>query len=253
MEDFTIRPEGLRSIETSILEALFDRTAEVVFFVKNWAGEYVVVNQTLVDRCGRRSKDELLGRTAREVFGGALGASFEDQDRRVIEGAVELCDRLELHVYPERRAGWCLTQKMPVFDGEGEAIGLIGLSQDLHQPDRGDRAYQQVARAVKFLQESFDEPLQIRQLAQVADLSVARFERYIQRIFRLTPRQLLAKTRLEAASKLLREEPSMSVAKIAHACGYTDHSAFSRQFKSTVGWTPTQFRELEMQRGRTTD
>ena len=36
-------------------EALLDCLADVAFFIKNQRGEYVVVNQTLVMRSGRRA------------------------------------------------------------------------------------------------------------------------------------------------------------------------------------------------------
>ena len=51
------------------------------------------------------------------------------------------------------------------------------------------------------------------------------------------------KTRVDAASRLLRGS-ALTVAAIAQACGYADHSAFTRQFKATVGLTPRAFRLL---------
>jgi hypothetical protein len=45
-------------------EELFDCLVDLVFFIKNIRGEYVVVNQTLVERCGRHDKNELIGRRA---------------------------------------------------------------------------------------------------------------------------------------------------------------------------------------------
>jgi AraC-like DNA-binding protein len=69
-----------------------------------------------------------------------------------------------------------------------------------------------------------------------------RFERLVKQVFHLTPRQLLTKTRIDAASRLL-QEGGASVAEIAHRCGYSDHSAFTRQFKATVGIAPVAFRE----------
>ena len=61
-------------VEQSVhAERLFDRVPDVVYFVKDLGGRYVVVNQTLVERCGRRDKTELLGRTAKDVFPSPLG------------------------------------------------------------------------------------------------------------------------------------------------------------------------------------
>ena len=84
----------------------------------------------------------------------------------------------------------------------------------------------------------------------MAHLSMARFERLIKRVFFVTPGQLLARTRLEAAARMLAEG-NETIAEVAHACGYTDHSAFCRQFKSAAEMTPTEYREtLWQSKGR---
>ena len=44
---------------------LFDGLPDVVFFAKDLDGRYRAVNETLVRRLGKRSKEEVLGRTAR--------------------------------------------------------------------------------------------------------------------------------------------------------------------------------------------
>jgi AraC-like DNA-binding protein len=53
---------------------------------------------------------------------------------------------------------------------------------------------------------------------------------------------MIIKTRLEAASRMLAGDSSVS--DIAQACGYADHSAFTRQFRATVGVTPSEYRLL---------
>ncbi len=225
----------------ALAETLFDCLPDVVFFLKDTAGRYTAVNQTLVRRCGLRAKGELLGRTAREVFPPPLGAAYAAQDRFVLSGR-EIRDRMELHLYDDGTRGFCLTTKLPLFGPERRVSGMVGLSRDLHRPDESRAGYQALARALEHLQAHYDRVLRIQQLASLARLPVARFKRLVHRVFHLTPRQLLVKTRVDAAARLLLESKT-SLADVGLACGYTDQSAFSRQFKATVGMTPRQFRQ----------
>jgi AraC-like DNA-binding protein len=57
---------------------------------------------------------------------------------------------------------------------------------------------------------------------------------------------LLVKLRLERAADLL--DGRASIAAIAQTCGYSDHSAFTRQFRAVVGVTPRDYRRLRAQR-----
>ena len=62
-----------RAAAASFVEDLFDRIPDVVFFIKDENGRYVVVNRTLVQRCGLTEKDALIARTTAEVFPAPLG------------------------------------------------------------------------------------------------------------------------------------------------------------------------------------
>lgn len=223
-------------------EPLFDALPDVVFFVKDNEGRYVVVNRTLVSRCGFKDKAALLGRNSLEAFGDRLGAAYLKQDQSIIGGGNELRDLLELHLYPNRDPGWCLTHKMPLRDSAGNIVGLAGISRDLAMPNKKHPVYQRIATATQFIKEHFDQQFQLSDLEEITQLSVAQIERYFKRIFDLNPRQLIIKTRVEAAMKMLAG--ARSITEVAIACGYNDHSAFTRQFKATVGVTPSEYRAL---------
>jgi AraC-like DNA-binding protein len=224
-------------------EPLFDALPDVVFFVKDEAGRYLVVNQTLARRCGYKEKHDLIGKAADEVFPATLAASYMEQDRAVLGGGKDVRDQLELHLYPSHDPGWCLTQKQALRNRAGQIIGLAGISRDLAMPDQRHPVYRRIAAAVRHLHTHYDQGVQMADLAAIADLSVAQVERYFQRIFSLTPRQMLIKIRLDAASAMLADQ-HRSITDIAAACGYQDHSAFSRVFKSTTGMTPRDYREV---------
>ena len=223
------------------LEALFDCLPDLVFFVKNSRGEYLVVNQTLVDRCGKRAKDELIGRRADEVFPAPLGRSYRAQDEQVLRSGNPIRNQLELHLFPAGGRGWCVTNKLPLRGRGGKITGLFGVSKDLQAANEGSEDFSQVAEAVRRIQTRYDQPLKVRDLARYAGLSVYQFEHRMRRIFQITAGQLLQKVRMEAAVQRLRgtDEP---IADIALACGYSDQSAFTRSFRQTVGLSPSEYR-----------
>jgi AraC-like DNA-binding protein len=222
-------------------ETLFDRIPDVVFFVKDREGRYVMVNQTLVDRCGLASKEEILGRTTRELFPDPLGKRFLIQDLEVLRGGGEISDLLELHLFSSRVEGWCLTDKVPLTGIGGTVVGLAGVSRDLSLPG-GPGDLHDLAAVVHHVQNRYYEPLRVETLAEMAGLSTYQFNRRIRAIFKITAGQLIAKTRIDAASHLLRTT-ERAVGEVAVECGYFDQSAFARQFKSLVGLTPRQYRE----------
>ena len=64
----------------------------------------------------------------------------------------------------------------------------------------------------------------------------------MRRVCHVTPKQFLLRVRLDAATRLLRD-PALSVAQVAHACGYSDHSAFTRTFRAVTGLSPQAYRQ----------
>lgn len=222
------------------IEPLFDAMPEVVFFIKDAATRYALVNQTLVQRLGVRHKQNLLGMTAEQVFPANFGPSYTAQDRRVLKDGSQLDDQLELHLYYGNQPVWCLTHKLALRNPAGEIIGLAGISRDVQLPQSSHPAYPKLAAVDAHIREHFARPISLAELTALAGLSVAQLERHCKRIFQLTPRQMIHKARLGEASRLLQQD--VPITEIALRCGYTDHSAFSRQFRALTGLSPSQFR-----------
>lgn len=226
-------------------EALFDCMNDLVFFIKNSRGEYVVVNQEMVLRCGRREKHELLGRNADEVYPPPLGQSYRAQDEAIIKTGQPLLNQLELQIYHTGVRGWCLTNKLPLHARNKSVVGLMGISKDLQVPNETGVDFARLAKAVSQIQNHYGEPLKIPELAALAGFSPYQFDQRMRRVFQLTPGQFILKVRMDAAVRRLRETMD-PVAEIAMSCGYSDQSAFTRQFHQTVGLSPGEFRRASM-------
>ncbi|UGQ48801.1 AraC family transcriptional regulator [Massilia endophytica] len=231
----------LESISIGAIEAMFDALDDVAFFVKDREGRYLGINRTMVRRCGVRHKEDVIGKTALDLFPRALAETYVAQDRKVIESGASIDKHLELHIYPGRSRGWCITRKMPLRDKDGRVLGLIGTSRDLGMPDDPNPAYRQIAHIAEYIHENYQQNICLQELADQAGLSLSRVERLFQKVFHHSPRQLLVQCRLSAARAIIEKKPESRIADVAYECGYTDHSAFSRQFKSVVGMTPTEY------------
>lgn len=233
----------------SFAEALFDELPDVVFFIKDTVGRYVRVNQTLADRCAGGDKAKLIGKRPAEVFPSALAASYARQDETVLKTGKPVRHQLELHIYPRSKAGWCLTTKHALKDAKGRIIGVTGISRDLNAPSDKASGFAELASALKLMQTRYTESLRIEDIATKAGLSVYQFEQRVQRLFQMSPLQLLHKLRLDEATRLLRET-DMSLADIAIETGWCDQSAFTRHFSRYAGMAPGKFRAIQTDRSQ---
>jgi AraC-like DNA-binding protein len=230
-----------RAVDVSVLESLFDQVPDVAFFVKDLAGCYTAVNASLVTRHGLREKSQVLGKRPRDICPGDFGSIPSRQDAAVLRTGRPMLDHLELHWYAPHKPGWCLTTKLPIRDAAGAIVGLIGISRDVRAPIQTRAIPLKVAEALNHFEANLAEPITPAAVARRAGLPAHRLARLIKRFFGITPSQFIAKARITAASRLLRETDN-SVADIALSCGFYDHSAFTRAFRKVTGTTPSHFR-----------
>lgn len=235
------RPSRVSPVEVALLERLFDRSPEVAFFVKDAAGRYVAVNESLVARHGLKSKSQVIGKCPRDICPGDFGQIPTEQDEKVLGTGRPLIDHLEMQWHRPNDPVWCLTTKLPIFDAVGAIVGLIGFSRDIRAPVEPHEIPKDFAKALDEFEQGLSSEVTPAWLARRSNLSSQRLARLIKRLFGLTPSQFITKSRIAAASRMLRES-DQSISEIALACGFYDHSAFTRAFRSATGTTPTGFR-----------
>jgi PAS domain S-box-containing protein len=235
-------PRAPRGVEIAVLEQMFDFVPDTAFFVKDREGRYVAVNKSLIERHGLKRKDQAIGRRPSDICPGEFGRLPSQQDVDVIRHNRPLIDHLEMQWQLPHQPCWCLTTKLPLRDNEGNVVGLVGISRDLRAQIKSQEMPTAAAAALQRFENRLNESISPARLAAWSGLPPARFARLIKKLFGLTPSQYITKTRIAAASSLLRET-DQTVAQIASACGFADHSSFTRAFRKVAGVSPTQFRE----------
>lgn len=100
-----------------------------------------------------------------------------------------------------------------------------------------------VERAIVTMQQNLGERLTIDDMARSAMFSKFHFSRVFQRVTGVSPGRFLSAMRLEEAKRLL-VTTQFTVADISHRVGYNSVGTFSSRFRSSVGVSPTTYRQL---------
>lgn len=229
-------------VDVRTLAALFDTAPDVAFFVKDATGRYITVNNSLVIRHGKDCKSDVIGKKPSDICQGEFGELPAEQDEEVLRTGQPILEHLEMQWSCRKAPVWCLTTKLPISDEQGRIVGIVGFSRDVRVTVPADQIPEEFARALQEFEQTLSKQMTPAKLAEQSGMTPQQLIRFTKRIFELTPSQLITKIRIAGASKLLCNT-DMSVAEIAFACGFYDHSAFARAFRNATNATPSEFRE----------
>ncbi|RYD35271.1 MAG: AraC family transcriptional regulator [Verrucomicrobiaceae bacterium] len=233
--------EFIRRIDSPrFCEQLFATLPDVVFCLKDEQQCYRAANQAFAERVGLKDPRKLIGKTAADFFPAELVEGYREQDRQVLGGG-EIRDELELISDADGNSGWFLATKIPLHGDGGRIVGLASISRNLRAPRQGDAEFSEVAKVAEHIRQHLEDPLRATELAELAGMTVPQLDRRMKRVFHLSTAQFVRKSRIEHAAALL-SGTSLPIAGIALDCGYGDQTAFTRQFRATVGMPPAVYR-----------
>ena len=116
-------------------------------------------------------------------------------------------------------------------------------SESTAKPHADTRLLSSIKLAIGFITSEFHKPLTLDSIAKKAGLSKYYLAREFRRITGYTIVSYINLVRCENAKRLLSEEYS-TVEAVAHACGFSNFSYFTRTFKKNVGWLPSEYASL---------
>ncbi|MBA2117690.1 HTH-type transcriptional activator RhaR [Planctomycetes bacterium FF15] len=227
----------------ALVEDLFARLDEVNLCIKDLEGRYLSVNSAFLRSVPKLRREEVIGKTAFDIYPRALAIGYQHQDRQLLTRGQNLHDQLEMITNPDGSLGWYITSKVLAKNVAQQVIAIIGMSRDLHAPTEKDDRYDKLSVALRRMQTEFDKPLRVQQLADESGLSVSQFERLMRSMIQITPSQYLIRQRVEAAAVMLRDSEK-NIAAVAMDCGFSDQPSFCKQFKRITGLSPLKYRKM---------
>jgi len=105
-----------------------------------------------------------------------------------------------------------------------------------------EEIFKRLSQAREFINDCFDQPLDLEQISRQAFFSPYHFLRLFRQAFQKTPHQYLIERRLEKAKELLAAS-DLSVTEICFSIGFQSLGSFSSLFHKNTGHSPSLYRQ----------
>jgi AraC-like DNA-binding protein len=221
---------------------IFEHTPDLNFFFKNRKGEVMGANQFFVKLMGGKKENDIIGKTAYDLCPLNLADNYTQDDEEVMGKGKHLTNRLELNYGDSGGYSWFITYKSPLYDNEGNIIGLVGLTRDTGKTQLLSMSYDELLPTVEYIQTHFRKNINIAELAKNMGMSQSKMEHRFRKQFGLSPLQYVMRQRVNAAAEMLIRT-NKSIAQIAIEVGFYDHSALTRNFIKHKNITPKAYRK----------
>ncbi len=140
--------------ERRLLRTVIDNVPDQIF-VRDWAGRFVLSNRSDALAMGVSDPDTLLGKSDADFYPPELAARYQADNRQVMESGLPLINREEPSA---AQAGgsprWILTTKVPLRDGQGQVVGVVGIARDISERKQAEELLRQQSEQLRLLYEA---------------------------------------------------------------------------------------------------
>src|ERR687894_139846 len=116
--------------DVNLLRTLIDALPEQVY-VKDTEGCYVLNNLAHVRALGAASPEQIAGKSDVDFYPEELAERYRADELVVLDSGRPLIDKEEPSVDGEGDERWHSTTKVPLRNGDGEIVGLVGTTRDV--------------------------------------------------------------------------------------------------------------------------
>lgn len=167
-----------------------------------------------------------------------------------------ICDEngpLSLTDFPLKTTDGNVAELMKEIVNRGNGLGSINqfkLTADVYsvlslffERVRDSREKLQIYNALKLIEEHYNEPISVSQLANASAMSQSQLRRLFQKETGMSPIEYKNHLRIKKASDMLLYS-GQTVTEISQCLGFKNPFVFSRVFKQEKGLSPSEFRKL---------
>ncbi len=123
-------------LDNQMFDALLHSTSEYVFFKDN-TGRYIKVSNTVMQLLNIDNIDEIVGKTAFDLYPLEMASNIDQDDKRVLSSKVA---KMNISTQLSSSNGTTVNvteDKYPVLSSDGQAVGIISIYKGLENMEKG--------------------------------------------------------------------------------------------------------------------
>ena len=128
--DERLSAQALLSKERRALRALIDNVPDRMY-VKDNNSRFVVANAEVARVNGVKSHQDLIGKSDFDFYPKEIAEAFYQGEQELMRSKQPVYDREEPATDSSGNQVWVLTTKVPLFNNQGEVIGIAGIGRDI--------------------------------------------------------------------------------------------------------------------------
>jgi len=119
-----------KSKDAELLDILIENIPYNIYF-KDINSKFTRINSNQARILGIKNTEDAVGKSDFDFFDHAQLAY--DDERKIIENGIPLIDVVEQIKDSSKKAMWVSTSKLPIYDRNGQIVGIVGITKDITQ------------------------------------------------------------------------------------------------------------------------
>ena len=148
----------MSDVAHQLFMALMDTMPDRIFF-KDREGRFLSVNRALREAHHLPDEEGMKGRTDFDFFAHEHAQNAREDELQVVATGEPMVAKLERETLPDGSVTWVSTTKVPLRDGNGNIIGIFGISRNMTEHKQAEDALRQVVKDLQKSREELEMPI----------------------------------------------------------------------------------------------
>ena len=125
-----------------LFDALLKQTQDQVYF-KDRESRFIRVSDAVPAKFGLSSPEEMIGKTDFDFFSEEHAREAYEDEQLLMERDDKLINKTEKETWPDGSVTWVTSTKVPLHLGEGEPVGIMGITRDITEQVEAQQALEE--------------------------------------------------------------------------------------------------------------